>query len=284
MKRLLLKSVAAIVMSSISSTSASASGISVDAGLTPPEDRWILRTQVRYMKRRDDPSKMNRKMSTYAYPVVLAYGLRPDLTLMVRQKVIHQKMSTSGTTEKSTGLDDLAVLVKYRAYRRNTPVYTFGISPTIELEFPTGQDSFTSETWDLELGLYTSGRRGPWNADLNITYKWNGFADRGKDGRDPGDEVSLDLSFAHQFSIGEKAYAALAPVLELNYKYISSDRLKEQDMANMGESLVYLSPGIKFSTSSFILEALVQIPVWQYQKGSQLKQDVGILAGIRFMF
>ncbi|MHC4238972.1 MAG: hypothetical protein ACYSUC_04355 [Planctomycetota bacterium] len=49
-------------------TNAGAAGISVDAGLTPPEDRWIIRNQVRYMTREDDPTGMNREMSMYAFP------------------------------------------------------------------------------------------------------------------------------------------------------------------------------------------------------------------------
>ena len=283
-KILLLNIFATIIILATFSNSANAAGISVDAGLTPPEDRWILRTQVRYRERRNDPSDMNREMNTYIFPVVLAYGLRPDLTLLIRQRVINQKMSVRGTTERDEGLGDLFVLAKYRAYRLNTPDYTLGIAPTIGLEFPTGHDSFTSETWDLKPGLFLSGRRGPWAVDLNIAYKWNGFADRGKGGRDPGDEVSLDLAFAHQLSIGQKGYASLAPVLEMTYKHIWADQLKGHDMSNTGETFMYISPGIKFITSSLILEALVQIPVWQHQKGSQLEQDVGILAGVRFMF
>ncbi len=85
MRRLLLMSFAAVVRLALVPASANAAGISVDAGLTPAEDRWIFRTQVRYMRRKDDPTHMGRKMSTYAFPVVLAYGVRPDLTLMIRQ-------------------------------------------------------------------------------------------------------------------------------------------------------------------------------------------------------
>lgn len=284
MKVLLLRFVAAIFIFFISSASANAAGISVDAGLTAPEDRWILRTQVRYRERRDDPSEMNRKMNAYTFPVVLAYGVRPDLTLIVRQTVIHHKLSMLGNTERNTGFGDLFVLAKARAYRRNTPEYTLGISPTIGLEFPTGHDFFSSETCDLNLGLYFSGRRGPWAADFNIAYIWNGFADRGKGGKDPGDEVSLDLAFARQFSFGGQGYASLAPVLELTYKHIWSDQLRGHDMPSTGESFMYLSPGIKYSTSSFVLEALIQIPVWQHQRGSQPEQNVGIIVGTRFMF
>jgi hypothetical protein len=177
---------------------AEAGGISVDAGLTPAEDRWILRTQIRHMRRRSDPTAMDREMSTYAYPTVLAYGLRPDLTLMARQTVMHRKMSGGGSSSSDTGLADLFVLGKYRLYRRNTREYTFGAAGTLGVELPTGDDDFTSETWDIQPGLFASWRSGRWASDFNISYTWNGFADRGRGGVNPGDELSLDWALAHQ--------------------------------------------------------------------------------------
>ncbi|MHC4191749.1 MAG: transporter [Planctomycetota bacterium] len=284
MRRLLLISFAAVVRLALVPASANAAGISVDAGLTPAEDRWIFRTQMRYMRRKEDPTPMDRKMSTYTFPVVVAYGLRPDLTLMLRQAVKDQKTFMAGASSRNTGFGDLFILGKYKLYRRNTPKYTFGIASTLGLELPTGADSFTSETWDLQPGLYTSWRKGPWATDFNVAYTLNGFADRGSGGLNPGNELSLDWALAHQFSFGEKARVSLAPVLELSYKNISPDRLYGRDVSNTGESVLYLSPGIKFTISSFILEALIQIPAWQDQKGSQLKRGTGIIVGTRFMF
>ncbi len=283
MKKLLLMILVGAAASALVPENAVAGGISVDAGLTPPEDRWIIRSQFRYMQRKDDPTAMDRKMDTYAFPLVVAYGFRPDLTLMVRQPVKHKKMSMGGSISRDTGFDDLFVLAKYKLYRRNTREYTFGIASTLGLEFPTGDDDFGSETWDLQPGLFTSWRSGPWASDFSISYKWNGFADDGRNGINPGNELSVDLALAHQLSIGEKADMSVTPVLEFNYKHLLPDRLSG-DIANTGESLFFVSPGIKFTKSSFIFEVLVQFPVWQDQEGSQLKQGTRFIIGTRFMF
>ncbi len=284
MKKLLKTILVGATINALISKNANAAGISVDAGLTPPEDRWMIRTQFRYMQRKDDPTLMNRKMDTYAFPVVVAYGFRPDLTLMVRQRVKHRKMSMSGSVSRDTGLGDLFVLGKYKLYRRNTREYTFGIASTLGLELPTGDDDFGSETWDLQPGLFASWRSGPWASDFSIAYKWNGFADKGKHGLNPGNELSVDLALAHQFSIGGKADTSLAPVLEFNYEHILPDRLRGQNVSNTGESLFFVSPGLKFTKSSFILEVLLQLPVWQDQEGSQLKQGKRLIVGTRWMF
>ena len=273
-----------MTINALITNNATASGISVDAGLTPPQDRWIIRTQFRYMQRKDGPAPMNQKMNTYAWPVVIAYGFRPDLTLMVRQAVKHKEMSMTGSDSSDTGLDDLFVLGKYKLFRRNTRQYTLGIASTLGIEFPTGHDDFTSETWDLKPGLFTSWRSGPWASDFSFAYKWNGFADRGKNGLNPGDELSVDLALAHQFSIGQNADTSLTPVLEFNYKHLSTDRLRGHNVANTGESLFFISPGLKLTISSFILEVLLQFPLYQNQKGSQPKQGTRLIVGTRLMF
>lgn len=261
-----------------------AAGISVDAGLTPAEDRWIVRTQFRYMQRHDDPTSMDRRMERYLLNTVVAYGLRRDLTLILKQPVVHQEISMAGTTDRDTGLADLSFLAKYKIYRHNTRVYTIGVAATLGLELPTGADVFTSETLDLKPGLYLSWRRGSWASDLNIAYAWNGFADEGVGDLDPGDQLSLDWALAHQFSIGREAEIALAPVLEVSYKNTTRNRFNGRNVENTGEAILYVSPGFKFTKSSLILEVLAQIPLWQDQEGSQLKQSTVILAGMRFMF
>ncbi len=259
-------------------------GISVDAGLTPAEDRWIVRTQWRYMERHDDPTTMGRRMERYLFNAVVAYGLRRDLTLILRQPVVHQEMSMAGSKDRESGLADLSLLAKYKIYRQNTRFYTFGAAATLGLELPTGAEAFTSNTWDLKPGLFLSWRRGRWASDFNIDYAWNGFSDEGVGDIDPGDEVSIDWALAHQFSIGREADITLAPVLEISYKNITRDRLDNRTVENTGETIVYISPGIKFTRSSFIFEALAQIPVWQDQEGSQLERSSVVLAGMRFMF
>ena len=57
-----------------------AEGISVDAGLTPTQVRIIVRMQYRNII-----NKMNdNKMVMHMIPVVAAYGLSPEITLMMR--------------------------------------------------------------------------------------------------------------------------------------------------------------------------------------------------------
>ena len=183
-----------------------------------------------------------------------------------------------------SGFGDLFVMGKFKVYRRNTVNYTVGVAATIGIEAPTGSDGFSSKTWDLHPGLYFSWRRGSLGTDVNIAYAWNGFAGKGRNGINPGNEIAFDLAVSYQFGLGESSRVSMAPVFEVSYRDISSDRLNGRDIENTGESILYISPGIKFTRSSLILEALLQIPVVQNRNGNQIERNATWLFGLRYMF
>ena len=193
-----------------------ATGISVDAGLTPPEGRWITRAQMRYMPSGTDDSMGGNEMTMYGFPVMVAYGARNYLMVMARQTIMRRDMTMMDMSSSETGLSDLFLLAKYKAYRLNTPDYTIGISPTLGISIPTGDEMFTSDSWDLNVGLYLSGRHSGWGTDLNIAYRWFDFTGGSDNIAQPGDEFSIDGAVAYQHGISSDI--AIAPVLEISYK------------------------------------------------------------------
>lgn len=77
---------------------------------------------------------------------------------------------------------------------------------------------------------------------------------------------------------------SLWPVLELTYAHIQRAQVDGHDAPNTGERLLTIAPGIKFARQSFMLEALIQLPVYQRQNGTQLEQEIAALAGLRYLF
>lgn len=255
-------------------------GISVDAGLTPPERRYVLRAQTRYMEQ----SKEMSEMAMYKFPFVLAYGVRSDFTLMVKQIITRQTMRVGESTSAESGFDDFFILGKYKAYRRNTTHHILGIAPTLGMEMPTGGNEFSSETWDLTAGVYVSWRTGGWANDFNMAYTWNGITGRSKNGLVPGDKGMIDVAFAYQFSIGGSAYASLTPVLELNYDYTTAAQLEGDNVHDTGGSVFYVSPGLKYTIPSLVVEGLIRVPASWDQNGIQSDPALVLLAGIRLLF
>ncbi len=244
----------------------------------------MVRTQFRHMERINDPGPMDRQMERRVWNNVLAYGLKRNLTVMLRQQFFWQDMTMMGSTVGSSGLGDLMVMAKYGLYRQNTAAYTLGVAATLGLELPTGEAGFTSDTYDLKPGIYFSWRNRKWASDFAAAYTLNGFAKESSEVSNPGNELALDFALARQFSIGAGAEAAFAPVLELSYRNTGANRVMGRDMANSGQSVLFISPGAKLTLSSLILEGLVQIPAWQDQKGIQPEWDTRYILGLRYMF
>lgn len=282
-KLTILLSAFLIVITFFCPTNASATGISIDAGLTPALNRLIFRSQLRFMERNNDPTSSQREINMYMFPVIVAYGLSPDVTVMIRQALISREMSMMGQSLTNSGLGDLLILSKYKLTRINTVDYTIGIAPTLGLEIPTGKDDFTSNSFDLLFGSFFSGRLRHWSMDLNVTYVWNGMLRTSNAENDPGDEFSVETAFAYQFSVGSNANTTIAPVLESSYQRISSVSNGGNTVANTGESVFLLSPGIKLTWSSFIIESLIQFPLWQDQNGLQTERAKSFLIGFRLM-
>lgn len=260
-------------------------GITADVGLTPPVDRWMFRTQMRYTKLGDDPTPMDREMEVYAVPFVLAYGLRPNLTIIARQIAFHRRMRMSTGGNEETGRGDLALITKWRGLRVNRPDYIVGIAPTLGIEVPSGDDDFGSDTWDATVGTYFTGRRGPWGADLNLEYTLNGVDDRdGDNAPRPGDDFRANLALSYQVTLDERATMSLWPVLEVTYGDAQRGREDGAAVTDSGGHLLTVAPGVKFARQSFMLEALVQFPLDQEWEGAQLERDISALAGVRYLF
>lgn len=259
-------------------------GITADVGLTPPVDRWIFRTQLRYMERGDDPTAMNREARMYAVPMVLAYGLRPNVTVIARQIAFHREMDMPAGTRNDTGFGDFALISKWRVLRINRPDYIIGVAPTFGIEFPSGDDDFGSETWDALTGLFLTLRQGPLGADLNLEYTINGVDERFDSDTRTGDVFTSNLALSYQFTLDEDATLSLWPVLEVTYTDTRHAQLDGNDAPNSGGQLLTVAPGIKFARQSFMLEALVQLPVCQDVNGTQLEQEFAALAGLRYLF
>ncbi len=256
-----------------------ASGISIDAGLTPAKNRFMMRAQWRTFER----SNSQRSMDMNAFVGVLAYGLRRDVTIMVKQAYMLRNMSMPGMTIRDNGFADIGLLMKYKLYRENTATRIFGLASTIEVQAPSGQSPFSAPGWDLKPGLYSSLRLGRWAMDATVSYSWKSIIASANPEYKSGDELNIDWALALQIPMGSSGFASLAPVLENSIiQRFNGDRNGEtvQD----GELIWFLSPGIKYTISSFIIEGLYRLPVYQTQNGSGLEQGSFAILGMRYMF
>ena len=223
-----------------------AGGITADAGLTPPLDRFIFRVQMRTM----NMTSMGMDHTVKAFPIVAAYGLKPGMAVIGRVlfKNTYSKNMNSNT-------ENFMFLVKPRLYRINTPLYTVGASGSLGSIYEKGIGA------SIVAGLQGSLRQGFLAVDLNLesgyTFSSGNF------------NTSINTAVGWLTPLNRSRNMAVSPVIE---SLISTENSRNR---------VVLSPGAKMTVSSFIIETLYNFTV--YESDKDMSFDSGWLLGIRLM-
>jgi len=249
-----------------------AGGISVDAGLTPAQNRWIMRMQYRYMEMH------NSSMTTTSHmvPFVVAYGVTPKFTLMTRGMYVN-KTNSMDHTHKG-GIGDVYLLSKFKLYRINTPSYVFGIAPHIASNIPVGTVGISSRTWNPEVGINISYRPRFWAIDLSSSYTFSDLTGRSE--TNDNDIFELNTAISVFFPFKNNTSSVLSPVLEFNFTH----EVNYSDRVTTGPEILFISPGMSFIHSSLVLEGLIQFPVYQKTDNHLMNQKAKLILGIRYMF
>lgn len=247
-------------------------GISFDAGITPAQSRLIVRSQYRAF----NTSEGAMTTRTQMVPVVVAYGLRPGFTLMMRNMYMRQTMGSSN--DAMNNLMDPLLLAKFRLYRKNTANWVLGVAPHLATNVPLGFSAMNPRSWNPEIGMNVSFRPRFLSFDLSAVYRVNDlFAQYESSG---GGEFRINSAFSSIVPVTGGGEIAIAPVLEINYLRKNNADLDR----SLFQQLLFVSPGASLISSVVTLEMLLQVPVYQKDPVSNTEQGARIIAGLKFMF
>lgn len=244
-----------------------AEGISVDAGLTPAQDRIVLRLQYRNMLNRMGGNEMVMHMM----PVVVVYGLSSDVTVMLRN--VYRAVGTNETMmEMDNRFMDLFLMGKVKLYRLNTRTYTLGVAGFAGTTFPV-LNSSVSKTYSPLVGINASFRPGLWSFDLNNAYEWVNYNTEAS--QSAARQLQVNLAVSRNIILPGIENWILAPVQEFSF-------VRDNPASGESSSFGFISPGFQFVSPHVKFEALYQIPV----NSSKTALDFGrrLILGLRFMF
>ncbi len=244
--------------------------ISTDVGLTPAQDRWILRSQYRTMGMESGVMETNMRM----IPVMLGYGLSNKVTLMARSVYVQRSFEPAG--ENRSGLDDFFLLSKFRLYRKNTARYTIGIAPFVASNIPAGAEEISNRTWDPRAGLNITFRPRFMSVDLSTSYVFFDVARKLQD--DPAGRFNLNMAFSGIIPLGKSSEQIISPVVEINY---ASEGNEDSDKS---QQWLFISPGLTYRYASMAVDLLYQQPVWETERTGQMSQQPRWIVGMRYMF
>lgn len=245
-----------------------ADGISVDAGLTPAQDRWIIKSQMRFLNLNNN----EMHSSFFNAPLIFAYGLLPNVTIMYRQNYISKNQS--GINEKMSGLMDPFLLVKMKLFRKNTEKFTFGIAPSFGVSFPVMNSKVSMNRWNPELGINSSFRPLYWSFDLNIKSIFRNFPNNKPEILKRTDELNLAVS--RQFYFHQESNVAFVPVIEYGIF---------RDIQNTSSSTFQqvIACGLQVIMPKIIFEGLFQNYFQNQNSGNPTFSKKQLILGVRFL-
>lgn len=242
-------------------------------------------------------SNGRRKLEVQRLDSIYIYGIDEKLTGIISIPYLYKKLSLGGQSRQVSGIGDMRTLLKYRIFTDDQHGKTHRLGAFIGMEWPTGDHNerdnlgriphplqLGSGSYDPIVGLVWTTQTFDWEFDADISYKMNTEAN----GYEFGDVFSYNLSYQHRLFPGElpeeNVPSFLYGVIELNGTYSLKDKLQRTNIDNTGGHRVIFSPGLQWVSKSWVIEASIQLPVFEGFNTNALKFDYGFTIGIRWRF
>ena len=281
-------------------SSAPAAPQTFNTALPVAQGEFVFREQFVLDQSGDDPSGANRDRTAWALVSVLGYGATPDLALFGIVPYVDKSLeATQGGVRRersASGLGDASLFGRYTVYHRDWPGRTLRVAPFVGLELPTGEDDERdgfgrlppsvqpgSGSWDPFGGLVLTYQTLDFQVDAQASYKANTEAN----GFEFGDVARLDGSLQYRLwprELGAGVPGFLYGVLEANLIHQDKNQTGGSNDPNSGGLSLFVLPGLQYVTKRWIVEAGVQLPVFQDLNGTALEKDYIFRAGFRFNF
>ncbi len=272
-----------------------------NTALPVAEGEFVFREQFIYRKATDDPSPADRELQVLGGISVLGYGVNSDLAIFGVLPYLNKELDVTTTggqrvTRDTNGIGDARLFGRYIVYQDDAPGRTFRIAPFLGLELPTGDDDDSdslgtlpaplqlgSGSWDFFGGIVLTYQTLDFQIDAQASYK----ANRQANSFEFGDEARLDGSLQYRLwprELGPGVPGFLYGALEGNLIYRAKNEMNGAKDPNSGGTSFFLAPGLQYVTKRWILEGIVQVPVFQDRNGSGLEDDFIVRAGFRLNF
>ncbi|WP_275288879.1 transporter [Halomonas elongata] len=256
------------------------------------EDSFVLREQLLYRH----ATSAQRDLDVTGAITVLGYGLTSDIALFGAIPYLDKTLDGGRRERSGQGFGDVRLFARYTAFKDNAPGRTFRIAPFFGVETPTGDDDERdrfgrlpqplqsgSGSWDPFGGVILTYQTLAYQLDAQVAYQANTEAN----GFEFGDKVRLDGAFQYRLwprELGGGLPAFLYGALEANLIHHGKNEVNGIKDDHSGGTQLFLSPGLQYVTSRWVIEGTVQLPVAQDLNGTALEDDVVTRIGFRINF
>lgn len=276
--------------------------INTDTAITPAKGQTVIRSLVKIQTKSGDRTGENRKMLIVENRNVAVYGLLDGTAIFTAIPFLYKEQEVNddsgGRAEfDDAGLGDIQFFMKQRLWRRDEPGKTQRVAILGGLEFPTGDTSerdplgklpkpvqLGSGSWDPFVGGVFTHQEQRFEFSQDFIYKFN--TEKGTFSF--GDELSHNTGFWFRFwpwELPETGVPSqLQAAIELNGVWNQKNRLDGDRLGGSGAYTLYLSPGLQWVGSWWIVEGSIQFPVVNDVGRDEIRSDPAYVVGFRITF
>ncbi|MCZ6499285.1 MAG: transporter [Gammaproteobacteria bacterium] len=273
---------------------APAAPITFSTALPVGEGKIINREQLVFTRSGDDPTNTGLDVDVNSLISVLAYGASEKLALFAALPYLRKELRRSGSVRRSSeGIGDLTIFGRYTLFQRDGIGRTLRLGAIAGIKAPTGDDDESDAlgrlpiplqsgtgSWDSFVGIVVSYETLQGGLHSQLTYQ----AKTAANNFEAGDVSRLDVSWQRRVwptVLKPNSNAFVYGVLEANIIHSQKSTVSGQVNNDSGGTTVFITPGIQYVSKKLILEAAVQIPVYQGLNGTALENDYIFSTGFR---
>ncbi len=280
---------------------AEAAPISTNTALPVAKGEYVFREQGVLSQSGDDTSGADRDASVALSSTVLGYGVTPELAVFGIMPLVNKRLqltTASGqrVTRRSRGLGDMRLFARYTIFKQDLPGQTFRVAPLLGIEVPTGDSSKYdslgrlpaplqpgSGSWDPFSGVIVTFQTRQFELDFQARYEANTKAND----FEFGDVARLDGSL--QYRLWPRELAEFTPgflygVAEFNLIHRDNNRRNGTSDPDSGGTTLLGLLGLQYVTQRNIIEAGIQLPLYQDLNGAALESGYTVRGSYRVNF
>ena len=238
---------------------------------------------------------LDQTLTEHRVVTAIAHGVRRDLTLSALLPLVRRELDSNAGDVQNSGLGDVALLAKYRAYKRDWKRGAMHVSLIGGLELPTGDTGARGAGARLSPSLQTGA--GAWNpfAGVSMNASFNRYRvdaigfyklnTEGAQGLEAGDFFSLETDFAYRFLHTKYPGPTASAKLGMQYRHSGKAELDGTTLGNSGSDEWFLRSGLTWHPApQWDVTLALDVPLHQDFGGQQLGLDYRTFfaVGLRF--
>ena len=250
--------------------------------------------------KRDDPEAP--EVFVRAVPAALVYGVSPGLSLIgvfpTLRRTVERGVIDARLSDTDVGIGDITLFAKYRLFKKTAFLHLRQLSLQAGVKLPTGADDLRDA---LGILLPAPLQLGSGSVDyrfaLTFTEARNRlqfFGDAGYTLKTSANNFEFGDVFNYDATVRYRIFPAkygndfpthdLFLFMEINGITVQKAKSFGIKLNNSGGNQVFIAPGFQFLLlNNLVVEAGLQLPVFQDLNGVQLGTDFAFRSGLRWI-